>query len=105
MRARNRPYCTFKIIREPLELTSRQREPAHVVDGPLTVHKNDDGVLAIQQFIDLLVNARRIGPKTLPQRHVHVSVDSACELRESDGTDRSGTSRGSILVRRVDGRA
>jgi hypothetical protein len=52
MGARNRPYGAFEIIREQLELTGRQRETARVVNGPVAVHKNNDAVLAIEQFID-----------------------------------------------------
>jgi hypothetical protein len=48
MRSRDDAYSAFEIIREQLELTRREREPARVVDGPLAVDKYDDAVLSVQ---------------------------------------------------------
>jgi hypothetical protein len=105
MRLRDGPYCAFQIVCKQLQLAARQREAARVIHCPAAVQENDDAVLAVQQLIDQLVNALGIGPELLPQRHVHVSLDSVWELIGSEGTERSRRSSVSIRVLRLNGQA
>ena len=74
MRARDGTHCAFEIVGQQFELTGGHREPARVADGPLTVHDDDDAVLAVQQFVDQGVHALHVEAESLAQRHVQVSA-------------------------------
>jgi hypothetical protein len=60
--AGDRSYEAFHVMREQLELTWRQPEPARVTHRACSIDKEDEAVLALQHVVDLIVNMSCILP-------------------------------------------
>jgi hypothetical protein len=58
-------YGSLDFRSQQLVMARRQSEPVRVVDRTVPVRKDDDGVLAVQQVIDLFVDALH-GPRRVP---------------------------------------
>ena len=52
-----RAYRAVDLYSQQLMLACRQAEPPRVVDRPMCIREDDDGVLAVQQVVDLLMDA------------------------------------------------
>jgi hypothetical protein len=63
VRARDAARQPLNVNREQFELRSRERESGGIIDCSLPVEKHDDGIVTVQQLIDLLVNTPRILPE------------------------------------------
>jgi hypothetical protein len=59
----------FDIERQQFELSRRQPEALGVAHRALSVHEQNEAVLAIQELVHLLVNARHVGAESLAKRH------------------------------------
>ena len=62
-----RAYRAVDLYSQQLMLACRQAEPPRVVDRPMCIREDDDGVLAVQQVVDLLMDALYVRAESLSE--------------------------------------
>jgi hypothetical protein len=69
VRTRDLTNGPFDVARQQFELSRRQPEALGVAHRALSVDEQNEAVLAVQELVHLLVNARHGGAESLAKRH------------------------------------
>jgi hypothetical protein len=90
-------YRAIDLYGQQLVLACRQAKPPRVVDRPMCIRKDDDGVLTVQQVIDLIVDALDVRAESLPECHSSASAVMRGDRSEGRMTMRSRGSRAGLF--------
>jgi hypothetical protein len=78
-----RAYRAVDLYRQQLMLACGQPKAPRVMDRPMCIRKDENGVLAVQQVVDLLVDALDVWSESLPE--CHSSASAVMRGERSDG--------------------